>query len=444
MMDEILGRQNYLNTISLTTNDPSGFKATSSSIFSTVNYIIVYAKNKHEAKLNKIFVEKEYDTGYSKVLLNPEEIYEKWHWDSIRSVVAGELGYSDAKSASKDLKDEFEEKIAEFAIENSERVFQLVAIGGGAKIKRKNTIEISKQNKNKVYVHPNEDVEGFYIANGRQMVFYSSRLTNIDGIKLPGQLVTDVWTDVSWNGIASEGGVQFKNGKKPEKLIKRCLEIATKEGDIVLDSFGGSGTTAAVAHKMKRKWILVELGKQCHTHIIPRMKRIIDGSDQTGISKDVNWKGGGGFRYYRLAPSMLEKDKWGNWVISKDYNAGMLTEAMCKHMGFTYAPDESHYWMHGHSTETDFIYVTTSSLTHEQLRAISEEVGHNRTLLICCKAFNANAEAFDNLTLRRITQAVLTKCEWGKDDYSLNIAKLDRTSDDSSKHKPVEQASEGL
>ena len=241
MMDEILGRQNYLNTISLTTNDPSGFKATSSSIFSTVNYIIVYAKNKYEAKLNKIFVEKEYDTGYSKILLNPEEGYEKWHWDSIRSVVANELGYSDAKSASKDLKDEFEQKIAEYAIENSERVFQLVAIGGGAKIKRKNTIEVSKQNKNKVYVHPNEDVEGFYIANGRQMVFYSGRLTNIDGIKLPGQLVTDVWTDISWNGIASEGGVQFKNGKKPEKLIKRCLEIATKEGDLILDSFGGSG-----------------------------------------------------------------------------------------------------------------------------------------------------------------------------------------------------------
>ena len=228
----------------------------------------------------------------------------------------------------------------------------------------------------------------------------------------------------SFGNCRGEGGVDFRSGKKPEALMRIILKHFSRPGDLVLDSFAGSGSTAAAAHKMGRRWISIELGEQCHTHIIPRMQRVIDGEDLTGISKDVKWKGGGGFRYYRLAPSMLEKDKWGNWVISKDYNAGMLTEAMCKHMGFTYAPDESHYWMHGHSTETDFIYVTTSSLTHEQLRAISEEVGPNRTLLICCKAFNANAEAFDNLTLKKIPQAVLTKCEWGKDDYSLNVAKL--------------------
>lgn len=235
----------------------------------------------------------------------------------------------------------------------------------------------------------------------------------------------DFWTDIkTTGGVVQEGGVLFPNSKKPEALLKRIIGMSTKPGDIVLDSFAGSGTTGAVAHKMGRRWIMVELGEHCHTHIIPRMQNVLEGTDQTGVSKAVNWKGGGGFRYYRLAPSMLEKDKWGNWVISRDYNAGMLTEAMCKHMGFTYAPNESHYWMHGHSTETDFIYVTTSSLTHEQLRAISEEVGPNRTLLICCKAFNANAVAFDNLTLKKIPQAVLTKCEWGKDDYSLNVAKL--------------------
>lgn len=211
---------------------------------------------------------------------------------------------------------------------------------------------------------------------------------------------------------------------KPERLIQRVLQLTTDEGDLVFDSFAGSGTTGAVAHKMGRRWIMVELGVHCDTHIIPRMQKVIDGTDQGGISKAVNWKGGGGFRYYRLAPSMLKKDQWGYWIINKDYNEEMLTEAMCKHMGFTYAPNESHYWMQGHSTETDFIYVTTRALTHEQLRAISEEVGPHRTLLICCKAFNANAEAFQNLTLKKIPQAVLKKCEWGKDDYSLNVASL--------------------
>ena len=228
----------------------------------------------------------------------------------------------------------------------------------------------------------------------------------------------------SFGNCRGEGGVDFRGGKKPEALIRIILKHFSRPGDLVLDSFAGSGSTAATAHKMGRKWISIELGEQCHTHIIPRMQRVIEGEDQTGISKNVNWKGGGGFRYYRLAPSMLEKDKWGNWVISKDYNAGMLTEAMCKHMGFTYAPDKNHYWMHGYSTETDFIYITTSSLTHEHLRAISEEVGPHRTLLICCKAFNANAEVFDNLTLKKIPQVVLKKCEWGKDDYSLNVTKL--------------------
>jgi len=140
----------------------------------------------------------------------------------------------------------------------------------------------------------------------------------------------------------------------------------------------------------------------------------------------LDWKGGGGFRFYRLAPSLLEKDKWGNWVISKDYNAAMLAEAMCKHMGFTYAPsqDVAEYWRHGHSSEHDFIFVTTASLTHAQLKAISLDVGPDRTLLICCKAFNARLEDFDNLTVKKIPHAVLSRCEWGRDDYSLEVSSL--------------------
>jgi adenine-specific DNA-methyltransferase len=215
----------------------------------------------------------------------------------------------------------------------------------------------------------------------------------------------------------------FQN-PKPELLIRRIVELTTNPGDLVLDSFGGSGTTGAVAHKMGRRWIMVEAGEHCHTHIIPRLRKVIDGEDPGGITDTVGWKGGGGFRYYRLAPSLLEKDRWGNWVISRDYNAAMLAEAVCKLMGFTYAPSETHYWMHGHSSEKDFIYVTTQSLTADQLRAISEEVGEERSLMICCKAFHAKADAFPNLTIRKIPHAVLRKCEWGKDDYSLDIARL--------------------
>ena len=213
---------------------------------------------------------------------------------------------------------------------------------------------------------------------------------------------------------------------KPEKLLKRIYDVSTIPGDLVLDSFSGSGTTGAVAHKMNRKWIMVEIGDHADTHIVPRLLKVIDAEDPGGITKDVDWKGGGGFRYYTLAPSLLETDKFGNWVISKDYNGAMLSEAMCKHMGFNYAPsqDEDEYWKHGHSTEADFIYVTTQNLTHDACKKLSDEVGEGRSLLICCKAYSANAEAFDNLTLVKIPTAILAKCEWGRDDYSLNVESL--------------------
>lgn len=221
------------------------------------------------------------------------------------------------------------------------------------------------------------------------------------------------------------GAEQVFSTPKPEDLISRILELSTSSGDLVLDSFAGSGTTGAVAHKMGRQWLMVELGEHCETHIVPRLIKVIDGNDPGGITTAVDWKGGGGFRYFRLAPSLLEKDQFGQWVISKYYNPAMLAEAMCKHFGFTYAPSAEHYWLHGYSSETDFIYVTTNSLTHDQLRAISDEVGADRTLLICCKAFQGtNADNFANLTIRKIPGAILDRCEWGKDDYSLKIEAL--------------------
>ena len=213
---------------------------------------------------------------------------------------------------------------------------------------------------------------------------------------------------------------------KPERLMKRVLEIATSAGDWVLDSFAGSGTTGAVAHKMGRRWIMVELGEHCHTHIIPRLKKVIDGIDEGGITMVAGWKGGGGFRYFQLAPSLLEKDKWGNWVINKDYNAAMLAEAVCKLEGFSYAPSDTVYWQQGYSTERDFIYVTTQTLRHDQLQQLSDEVGEHRSLLVMCAAFRDKPERYLNLTIKKIPQAVLARCEWGRDDYSLQVENLPR------------------
>ncbi len=211
---------------------------------------------------------------------------------------------------------------------------------------------------------------------------------------------------------------------KPEYLLQRIISIATNPGDLVLDSFAGSGTTGAVAHKMGRRWIMIELGEHCHTHIIPRLKKVIDGEDQGGISKAVNWQGGGGFRYYSLAPSLLEQDRWGNWVVNKNYNPTMLAEALCKLEGFTSAPSETQWWNHGYSSEHDFIYVTTQNLSTQQLQELSDEVGSDRSLLVCCTAFRGKSDQFPNLTLKKIPKMVLSRCEWGHDDYSLNVANL--------------------
>lgn len=221
------------------------------------------------------------------------------------------------------------------------------------------------------------------------------------------------------------GGQVVFDTPKPEGLIHRVLHIATEPGEWVLDSFAGSGTTAAVAHKMRRKWVAVELGEHCETVIAPRIRRVIDGSDSAGVSSVTGWKGGGGFRYYSLAPSLLQKDNFGNWVINREYNAELLARAVCKIEGFTYAPSDERYWQHGHSTESDYIYVTTQTLSRQQVEALAEEVGAHRSLAVYCRAFKAkNLEQFPNLTLRKIPKSVLTKCEWGHDDYSLEIQNL--------------------
>jgi adenine-specific DNA-methyltransferase len=216
---------------------------------------------------------------------------------------------------------------------------------------------------------------------------------------------------------------------KPERLIQRVLQIATNPDDLVLDSFAGSGTTGAVAQKMGRRWIMIELGEHCHTHIIPRLQKVIDGSDQGGISKAVEWKGGGGFRYYKLAPSLIVNDRWGNPVINPEYNAAQLAEALAKLEGFTYQPSELHWWQQGHSSERDFIYVTTQNLSAEQLQVLSDDVGAEQSLLVCCAAFHGvtaakASERWPNLTLKKIPKMVLSRCEWGHDDYSLNVANL--------------------
>jgi adenine-specific DNA-methyltransferase len=159
---------------------------------------------------------------------------------------------------------------------------------------------MSKKNRNRVFAVGIERDKPTYVYNGRTLAFYQKKFRTIDGIESPSDIITNIWTDISFLSLGNEGSVDLPNGKKPEKLIKRILELATAEGDIVLDFFAGTGTTGAVAHKMKRRYILCEQMDYIETLTVERLKGVVKG-DSGGISDIVKWKGGGSFVYCELA-----------------------------------------------------------------------------------------------------------------------------------------------
>ena len=272
--------------------------------------------------------------------------------------------------------------------------------------------------------------------NGKAIPSIKRFLTEVQN----GAVSKTIWfrTEVGDNDVAAkEIKALFPSNPfatpKPERLIEKIVFLASKNNDIILDSFLGSGTTAAVAHKMKRKWIGIELGEHATTHCLPRLKKVVSGEDKGGITEAVNWKGGGGFKFYTLAPSLILKDKYNNDIINPDYNGTMLAAAMAKQEGFHYAPHESTYWKQGYSSEKDFIYTTTQFITVEMIDRLSEEMQPGESLLICCKGFKAECKSrytFTSerlggvITIKKIPQMLIGKCEFNKDDYSFNIVNL--------------------
>jgi len=438
MMDEIFGRKNFLSQISYERSGSAGIGQGGSFLLNNTEYILVYAKNKQmigdiEAKSYKP-LEKEVMQRYNKILVNEgdkllvDEFVSKSNGMPIQIYKHSNFEFQTISLSNFSAR---KSEIERIYFENFTRIFRTT------NPQAENTFQnelISKMDKNSLYSVVYTPSRGKdkdrlvtrYYYNNELFAWLSDSAEIKDGRVVKTNKLGDFWRneDIPKANLANEGGVDFKRGKKPEYLIKVILDMVTDPGDWVLDSFAGSGTTGAVAHKMGRRWIMIELGEHCHTHIIPRLKSVIDGKDQGGISKMVNWKGGGGFRYYRLAPSLLEKDKFGNWVISKQYNAAMLAEAMCKHMGFTYCPDDNVYWKQGKSTERDYIYTTTQLITREIADQIQEQMAEGETLLICCKAYTVNPDDYPNITFVKIPQAVLKKCEFGRDDYSLSVSQL--------------------
>lgn len=430
LLDEIFGRSNRISIITFKQGAATGHKSINPGVVSTSNFLLIYARDKSSWTPNRVFSARaDRDKRYGQFIENFDDNFADWRFVTLTKAFAQSCGIPE-KGIKKTLGDEYEELLAGFVMKNAKRVVRLArpdynAVSSDAR----EMIDQSKQSPSEVLLLERKAHSNMYFVDGERILFYSDKLKLIDGEYVAGEPLTTIWDDLLSNNLHNEGGIEFPKGKKPEALIKRCLDLATVPGDLVLDSFAGSGTTGVVAHKMGRRWIMIELRDHCHTHVIPRLKSSIDGVDLSGITKAVGWQGGGGFRYYKIAPSLIVDDRWGNPVVNPEYNAAHLAEALCKLEGFNYAPSEIHWWQHGHSSERDFIYVTTQNFSGDQLQMLSDEVGSDNSLLICCAAFHGvtaakASERWPNITLKKIPKMVLSRCEWGHDDYSLNVANL--------------------
>lgn len=451
LCDEVFGRNNFVNMISVNMKNIAGASGGGEDkrLKKNCEYILVYAKNylqlpifsgafdyEEISELVARYKRENISWKYSTAIVNrgdKEYIGSTVDGDGNEIKIFRRNGYviksinqitKDEKISEKEAYKKYAKSIFQTAMPQSSirpRVMAKVAeLGTSGDLFSIEYVPKTGRNKGVVY-------EQFYKGDTFRLFAWLSDVSE----EIDGQLYKKTLQGTYWDytagtkNLTKEGSVEFPNGKKPEALIERIFNMATTQGDIVLDSFLGSGTTAAVAQKMGRRYIGVEMGNHAYTHCAVRLKKVIDGTDQGGISKAQNWKGGGGFRFYELAPSLLKEDKFGNLVINKEYNADMLAAAMAKQEGFTYEPSAEHYWKQGYSHESDYIYTTTQFMTVEGLAAIAEQMKEGESLLVCCTAFQKECRnAFPNITIKKIPQMLLGRCEFAHDDYSLNIVEL--------------------
>ena len=293
LMDEVFNEQ-FVNQITVRTKSPSGFKTVNQGVFETAEHLFVYAKKKSAWTYRPQFTAANYDKNYKIWIENPNDDTALWTFRPLQDVVAEQLGYDGKAECEKDLgKAVFEARMAATALENASRVFRLTTVNDDA---GKETLDAKNRSLETGIVEKVER-DGYtdrLIFDGQEISFYSNKIREINGVMTPSTMLTNIWTDIAWEGIAKEGGVTLAKGKKPERLLRRIIEMSTDEGDIVLDFFTGSGTTAAVAQKLKRHWIAVEQLAYIDTLAQKRLKAVVAG-EQSGISKLISWTGGGTF-----------------------------------------------------------------------------------------------------------------------------------------------------
>ena len=434
LMDEIFGRDKFLNCISVKMSESSGIKMAhvNKRLPKLKEYILVYKKENfflNEFKIPKENWDNEYKTVITNISRKDLEFIKNVCNNESRllqdiQIVDSLLDKAEYKSISDFYKENnitSDKDKLKFNFDNSYRIFRTTSVSEQATVK---LIELKKIKCKNIFFSQITPKNIMYIIKGdfdernkkpRTQVIFSDEHLEYN----PG----DFWSDIKTTGLDNEGaGVAFKNSKKPEQLIERLLKIASNEGDLVLDSFLGSGTTCAVAHKMNRRYIGIEMGEHAYTHCKVRLDKVIDGSDQGGISKSVNWKGGGAYKFYELAPTLINKDDFGEYVINKEYDANMLASAVALHEGFSYEPDNTIFWKQSKGNENSYLFVTTRHLTSTYIDSIESTMEDGEYLIIACKSFeNGIDKLYSNITIKKIPQMLLSRCEFDKENYNLNI-----------------------
>lgn len=424
LLDEIFLRKNYLTTFYIQVRYSNKTLAEDSDYQKVIEQCHVYAKDKQQAKLNR--PTEEYDLS-------------KFTW-KVTELEAGEKLVLGGKEVEIFKKNQYKIEKVESSIDCLKETW---ATGSLARVKA------SAGEFFELYLSERKSIDGLsclykvakigedglgyrYISGPKKATaqkgkFYSGvplkrRKELAEGKSIKHKPVSNFYDfSASFGNCRLEGDVSFRGGKKPEELIQMVLEYFSNEGDLVLDSFLGSGTTAAVAHKMNRKYIGVEFGEHCYSLCKPRLDRVIDG-DKTGISKKLEWEGGGGYKFYELAATLINFDSFGEPIINKDYSPEMLATTVALHEGFDYQPDQDVFWKQSQSTEGSFLFVTTKHLDKNFLDSIHQAMGEKEFLAIACKSFDDEIKnCYRNISIKKIPEMLLSRCEYDVENYNFNI-----------------------
>jgi adenine-specific DNA-methyltransferase len=299
LLDEVFGQENRKNIITIKRSSVSGAKVINPGVVNVSEFLVLYSKESSSWKPNKVFRGKERDSRYNSIIKNINGNPEKWEYESVLDAFSSFKNIQKSK-LRKDLGADYEIELENFFIENKDRVIRFAglddkSISAGVKELK----YLSKEDDTKTFVFSRENHSDYYLFKGNAILFFKDRLIKIDDRWEFGEMISDIWNDVLPNDIHNEGGVTLRKGKKPEKLLERLIDLTTDNSDIILDYHLGSGTTAAVTHKMKRQYIGVEQLDYGENDSKQRLINVING-EQSGISKNYNWKGGGSFTYLEL------------------------------------------------------------------------------------------------------------------------------------------------